>query len=97
MKFSDKCYSILKRVPKGRVVSYKQIAFALGCKGYRAVGQVMKRNKNKDVCCHRVVCSDGGLGGFNRGVREKVRLLEGEGVEVVNGKVDLRRFGWEIK
>ena len=46
MKFSEKCYGLLKKVPRGKVVTYKQIASMLGSKGYRAVGNAMHRNPN---------------------------------------------------
>jgi len=42
--FSDKAYNLLRKVPKGRVTTYKEIAHALGTKAYRGVGQAMKRN-----------------------------------------------------
>ncbi len=42
--FSDKVYDLLRKVPKGRVTTYKEIAHALGNRAYRGVGQAMKRN-----------------------------------------------------
>ena len=42
--FADKAYDLLRKVPKGRVTTYKEIAHALGTKAYRGIGQAMKRN-----------------------------------------------------
>jgi len=94
MNFNEKCYNVVKRVPKGKVISYKQIAEELGCKAYRAVGNAMNKNCNKDVPCHRVVKSDGGVGGFARGQREKIRLLKKEGVKIENNKIDFKKYGF---
>jgi len=97
MMFSKKCYNLLKKVPRGKVVSYKQIAEQVNIKAYRAVGNAMNKNKYKDVPCHRVVESDGSIGGFVRGVDEKIRLLRKEEIEVVDGKIDLKKYGYFFK
>lgn len=98
MQFDQSCYSVLKRVPRGRVTTYRQIAEALGTKAYRAVGGAMRRNRNAPkVPCHRVVRSDGGVGGYSKGQREKIRLLRMEGVIVKNNRVDLDLYGYKIK
>jgi len=86
--FSDKCYEVLKRVPVGRVTTYKEIAKSLKSKGYRAVGNAMNKNQNAPkIPCHRVVGSDGSLTGYAGGLKKKISLLKTEGVEVANGKV----------
>ena len=54
----------------------------------------MNKNIDKRVCCHRVVCSNGKIGGFNKGVREKIKLLKKEGVIVKDGRIDLRKYGY---
>jgi methylated-DNA-[protein]-cysteine S-methyltransferase len=97
MEFGDKCYKILKQVPRGSVITYKAIAEKIGGKAYRAVGSAMNKNMRKDVPCHRVVNSDGRVGGFARGVREKIRLLRKDGIEVKNGRVDLKRYGYYFR
>lgn len=86
--FNEKCYELLKKVPKGRVTTYKEIANALGTRAYRAVGNAM--NKNPEIGkapCHRVVNSDGGLGGYALGVKSKEELLRKERVLVKDGKI----------
>jgi O-6-methylguanine DNA methyltransferase len=102
MNFNERCYLLLKRVPRGRVVSYGEIARALGIeKGGRAVGNAMVSSPGvkKGVNCHRVVRSNGEIGGYcgKMDNSEKVRLLEKEGVEVRNGKIDLNKYLYVFK
>lgn len=88
MKFNNKIYNLCKRVPKGKVTTYKILAEKAGTKAYRAVGQAMKNNPfSPQVPCHRVVASDGGIGGFSSGVKNKIKLLKKEGVEVKKNKI----------
>lgn len=87
--FSERCYEILKSVPRGRVTTYQALARALGTKGCRAVGSVLHRNPHAPrVPCHRVVRSDGSIGGFARGLAQKIKLLEREGVRIKAGKIE---------
>src|SRR3989344_5442578 len=70
--FNERCYAVLKRVPKGKVITYKSIAKKLKSKGYRAVGKAMNKNPySPKVPCHRVVNSDGRLGGYAGGINKK--------------------------
>jgi methylated-DNA-[protein]-cysteine S-methyltransferase len=86
--FDERCYELLKQVPKGKVTTYKAIAEALGTKAYRAVGNAMNRNPNAPVVpCHRVVNANGVLGGFAFGQAEKIARLAAEGVKVEQGKI----------
>lgn len=93
MKFNEKCYSLLKKVPIGKVTTYKEIANALNTKAYQAVGSAMKNNPNApQVPCHRVVKSDGSIGGFKgektrKAIQEKISLLKKEGIEFNNKKI----------
>lgn len=58
-------YALLKKVPRGRVTTYKALAEALGTRSYRAIGQFMRTNPHAPmVPCHRVVAADGTIGGF---------------------------------
>jgi methylated-DNA-[protein]-cysteine S-methyltransferase len=91
MKFSDKVYLLTKKVPKGKVTTYKIIAEKLGTKAYRAVGSALNKNPYAPVVpCHRVINSNGDIGGFAKGRKEKIRLLKKEGIEVKNGKIEKR-------
>ncbi|MBS3087132.1 MGMT family protein [Candidatus Pacearchaeota archaeon] len=86
--FSERCYDLLRKVPRGRVTTYGEIALALGSGGARAVGQAMNKNPYApQVPCHRVVLGDGKIGGFASGVKRKIEMLRNEGVVVVDGKV----------
>ncbi|HTY44154.1 MAG TPA: MGMT family protein [Patescibacteria group bacterium] len=91
--FNEKCYEILRKVPKGRVTTYKEIARALKSKAYRAVGNAMNKNPYApEVPCHRVINSDGNIGGFASGVKNKIKLLKSEGIEIINNKIDLDKY-----
>lgn len=86
--FNERCYDVLRKVPKGRVTTYKEIAKVLDTKGYRGVGNAMNKNPYApDVACHRVVSSDGSLGGYASGAKKKIEILKSEGVEVKNNRV----------
>ena len=93
MTFSERVYAQLRLVSRGKVTTYKALAEKLGTKAYRAVGQTMKNNPYApEVPCHRVVRSDGSVGGFmgktsGKEIARKIALLKGEGVEVNFGKV----------
>jgi methylated-DNA-[protein]-cysteine S-methyltransferase len=98
MNFNQKVWAMTARVPKGKVVTYADIAKALGTSAYRAVGNALNRNPYAPaVPCHRVVGSDGSLTGFAGGIDMKKRLLTDEGVRfLAEHRVDLRerfRFG----
>ncbi|MBN2094999.1 MAG: MGMT family protein [Candidatus Aenigmarchaeota archaeon] len=85
-------FAIVSKIPPGKVATYGQIADALGTSP-RAVGRILNSNeKLVEIPCHRVVMSDGRIGGYKCGVERKIELLESEGVEVKNGRVDLERF-----
>ena len=93
--FNQKIYSLLKKVPKGKVTTYKALANALGTKAYRAVGQAMSCNPYAPIVpCHRVVKSDGSIGGFlgninlnSKEVRRKIKMLRKEGIETKGNKI----------
>lgn len=93
MTFAEEVYLALRLVPKGKVTTYKTLAKKIGTKAYRAVGTALKNNPYApDVPCHRVVRSDGSVGGFmgkvsGKEIEKKIALLNSEGVEVVNDMV----------
>lgn len=92
--FDQRCYDLLLQIPKGKVTTYREIAHALGTKAYRAVGQAMNRNPNLvEVPCHRVVKSNGELGGYATGSARKLEFLIQEGVDVSeSARIDLSKF-----
>ncbi len=96
MTFAEEVYSLCRKVPAGKVTTYKEISLALGIKSYRAVGRALNQNHSALVPCHRVICSNGKIGGFNRGRENKIKLLRSEGVQVAGGKVELKEYLFEL-
>jgi len=91
--FYEKIYAKLRKVPKGKVTTYKALAHAVGSKAYRAVGTAMNKNPYAPKTpCHRVINSDGRVGKFATGTKKKIEMLKKEGVEIKNGKIDLKKF-----
>jgi len=92
-KLAKEVYILLKRVPKGRVTTYKALGEALGTKAYQAIGQIMKRNPYAPkVPCHRVVRSNGEIGGFmgktkGEEIKRKKELLKKEGIEFAGDRI----------
>lgn len=83
-----KTYQLLATVPCGQVTTYKALAQALGTKAYRTIGQFMKHNPYAPtVPCHRVVASNGTVGGFNGGITKKIRMLRSEGVRISSNRI----------
>ncbi|MBB5353735.1 methylated-DNA-[protein]-cysteine S-methyltransferase [Haloferula luteola] len=100
--FAQSVYDALVEIPRGKVVTYRELARHLGCRSAQAVGQALKRNPwAPRVPCHRVVRVDGSLGGYQgategKPLQRKRRLLVEEEVEfLADGRVDLRCAGWE--
>jgi O-6-methylguanine DNA methyltransferase len=94
---TKRIYEAVKKIPKGKVATYGQIAKLAGDeKMCRAVGNALHKNPEPDkIPCFRVVNSKGELSGefaFG-GAGAQQKLLEAEGIEVINGKVDLTKFG----
>ena len=89
-EFQKKVWLALKLIPRGRVTTYKELAkYLKKPKAARAVGNACGANPDAPrVPCHRVVKSDGGLGGYARGVKRKIYLLKKEGIIVKRGKVE---------
>lgn len=89
LNFNNKVWLALKKIPRGRVTTYKEIAKHLSRPGAaRAVGNACKLNPDiPSVPCHRVVESDGRLGGYAGGVKKKIELLKKEGVRVRKWRV----------
>ncbi len=79
--FTQKVKDIVRKIPKGRTLTYKEVAKKAGNENAsRAVGNIMKRNFDPKIPCHRVIRSDGGLGGYNRGgPKKKKEILIKEG------------------
>ena len=95
--FNERCYTLLRQVPRGKVTTYKSLAEALGTRAFRAVGKAMNKNPYAlRVPCHRVVGSDGSLVGFASGLKKKTSMLEREGVIIDKGKIDLEKYEYKF-
>jgi len=74
--FTEKVRAIVAKIPKGRTMTYKEVATKAGNpKAARGVGAIMRSNYNRDIPCHRVIRSDGTLGSYNRGGESGKRAL----------------------
>ena len=91
-------YNLLKKVPKGKVVSYGELARAFNNMNEaqraslhlspRAVGAFMRCNADtKNIPCYKVVHSDGSVGNYSGGIKKKIRLMKKDGIEIKNGKI----------
>jgi methylated-DNA-[protein]-cysteine S-methyltransferase len=90
MTFNEKVLQLTKKIPKGKVTTYKQIAKAMHTKAYRAIGNALNKNPYAPrIPCHRVVNSNGSLGGYcgKLNSKKKIHLLKKEGIVVSKGKV----------
>ena len=86
--FAEKVYAVVSKIPRGKVFTYAEVAKLAGnTKAFRAVGNILNKNRNPKVFCHRVIRSDGSVGGFAFGNSRKIKLLRSEGVRIEKGKV----------
>ena len=102
--FTKKVLETVVKIPKGELMTYHQVAKAAGsARAYRAVGSILNRNfRDKEwqlpletvepVPCHRVIRSDGFIGNYARGAKEKIKILESEGHVVVNGRIKIAKL-----
>jgi len=80
--FKEKVLEVVGNIPKGKTMTYAEVAKKAGnSKAYRAVGSILNKNYNPLIPCHRVVRSDGSIGGYNRGAKKKKELLLKEKVD----------------
>ncbi|MFW6014590.1 MAG: MGMT family protein [Nanoarchaeota archaeon] len=89
MEFKEIVWELTKKIPKGKVITYKELAAVVSSQNAgRAVGNALNKNPHwPNVPCHRVIKSDGSMGGFSKGKEEKLRLLKKEGVILNNEKI----------
>lgn len=77
--FKEKVLGIVRRIPKGQTLTYKEVAKKAGSpNASRAVGSILKQNFDPKIPCHRVIRSDGLAGEYNRGRANKIKLLKKE-------------------
>lgn len=93
--FEQRVLSLIVKIPRGKVLTYKLIARKLGnCRRARAVGNVLAKNGDyHNFPCHRVIKSSGEIGGYNKGKKLKGKLLKSEGVNIKDNKVlNLKKY-----
>jgi O-6-methylguanine DNA methyltransferase len=99
--FRQKVYQLTRQIPKGKVVTYGQLAQMAGVPhGARAIGMCMRTNPDApQTPCHRVVASDGSLRGYSAGsgIKTKKEMLLEEGVKFKGDKVNLSVSQWKEK
>lgn len=98
-KFQTKVLEALKKIPKGKVVTYADLARYIGSpRAVRAVGTAIGKNPHLiRVPCHRVIRSDGSVGSYVKGSKKKTQLLQKEGVKVVGNKIDLKKYQYNLR
>jgi len=96
--FQKSILELVSKIPEGRVTTYRELARAIGRpNACRAVGSILARNPHPlNIPCHRVVRSDGKVGGYSSGGGLKGGLLVKEGVEISGGKVDLKKYSFKF-
>lgn len=91
--FQKRVYKVVRKIPKGNFLTYKKVAERAGYpKAWRAVGNVLSKNKNPKIPCHRVIRNNGKIGGYNRGINKKISLLRKEKVILVHIPVPILKF-----
>ena len=81
LSFREKVFEVVRKIPKGETLTYKQVAEKIGSSlSARAVGNALHSNLDPKIPCHRVIRSDGKLGGYNRGAERKKGILKKEGI-----------------
>jgi len=92
---SQSVYGLVSKIPAGKVTTYGQLATSLGnSRAARGIGKILNKNPRPIVVpCHRVVYSDGQVGGYMYGKERKISLLQSEGVPIVNGQIkDFKKY-----
>lgn len=79
--FRNKVLKVVSSIPEGKMLTYQEVARISGnTKAYRSVGNILNKNYDSRIPCHRVVRSDGKVGGYNRGAEMKRALLRRESI-----------------
>ncbi len=95
--FKDLVFAKTKLIPKGKVSTYGGIALAIGKpRAARTVGNALNKNCDTAIPCHRVIKSDGRVGGYNKGSEKKNNLLLKEGVLIEKNRVNLKKYLYEF-
>jgi methylated-DNA-protein-cysteine methyltransferase-like protein len=98
--FFERVYQVVRKIPKGKVATYGQIAEFLGTKDARRVGHALHANKDNQTPCHRVVNKLGRVSksfAFDGEIEQKKRLLGEKITFTSKSRVDLNKHLWQIK
>ncbi len=80
INFRERVFRVVRNIQRGQTLTYGQVAKQAGSpRAARAVGQVLRTNFDPQIPCHRVIRSDGIPGGYNRGIKQKKKILKKEG------------------
>lgn len=90
LKFKNKVYKIVRKIPSGKVLTYKEVAKLSGSpRAWRAVGNILNKNKCPKIPCHRVIRADRKVGGYKKGIKKKTALLKKESVTIRKWRIVL--------
>ena len=88
ISFQNRAFEVVKKIPKGKVSTYQKVAkLAEKPRAWRAVGNILNKNRDKKIPCHRVIKSDGKIGGYKDGIKKKIALLKKEDIIIKNAKI----------
>jgi len=87
--FQKSVLKMVRKIPRGRVATYKEVARGIGRpRATRAIGRTLNKNPHlNQIPCHRVVKSNGQIGGYALGAKKKIKLLKKEGILIKRGRV----------
>lgn len=90
MHIEEKIFNLVKKIPRGKVTTYKEIAKKLKIHP-RVVGLILSRSRGS-IPCYRIIMSNGKIGGYSLGKGKKIELLRKDGIEIKKGKVNLKKY-----
>lgn len=92
VSFRERIFQVVKKIPQGSFLTYKEVARLAGKpKAWRTVGNILNKNPEPiKIPCHRVIRSNGEVGGYRLGTKRKIALFKKEGIIIKNGKVASR-------
>ena len=94
----EEVYKKLKEIPRGKIITYKELAKSVNSKAYRTIGTILKTNIDlKNIPCYKVIKSDGGIGKYQKGIKNKIKLLKRDGIKIKNNKIDLKKYLYKMK
>lgn len=86
--FREKVLKVVKKIPKGDFLTYQEVTKLAGnSRAWRTVGNILNKNQNPKIPCHRVIRSNGKVGGYRCGTKRKIALLKKENIIIKNGKI----------